>query len=53
MLADSSLIWLSPERLYQCITKQILSLSTIELITVSLIEELEQGPRVLKGFAVP
>jgi hypothetical protein len=39
---------LSPERLYQCLTN-----TEVDVNTGSPMEELEKGPKELKGFAAP
>jgi hypothetical protein len=53
--ADSSLIQLSPEGVLPepDIYRSGCSQPSTELITVSLMEELEKGPQELKGFATP
>ena len=53
MLADRSVIWLSPERLCQSLTntEAVGSKPTIGLSVGSPMEELEKGLTALKGFA--
>ena len=52
MLAERSVIWLSPERPCQSLTNtEADAHSTIGLNVGSPMEELEKGPKELKGFA--
>jgi hypothetical protein len=55
VLAERSLIQLSPERLCQCLNKYRSECSqpTIELSTGFPMKELEKGPKELKGFTAP
>ena len=54
MLADRSLVYLSPERLCQCLKNKIgCSQPNFGMSKVSLMEELEKGPKELKGFSIP
>jgi hypothetical protein len=47
VLTDRSLIWLSPERLCQCLTNTEVDAHSHPM------EELEKGPNELKGFIAP